>query len=301
MANLSHFFAVIQGNAGAAEVKRISTNQSLQAELTAFFKQQAEEFLSDDLERIPFDGSYRVDESEIFVIDDYAIAADFTTAPKHPNQFENIVLDKTDPPQIKAVLAASHDHGNDSALIYFQSFKKTQLLLKGFTISLHSHNTFRKMDDAGLTLDEKLAAVFQDGQLLFRSYSLVNRFLDVKEYFKEATNEEIIQVVRHPTLLAEDEKQVTSMADSWMRKRFAALQASGILDQITARRTANKAGKYGVEIVVKKKDGKDAIVFPSDKRKAKRLLTFLNEGFYQGELTDRLYQTNSHRALKNEE
>ncbi len=80
---------------------------------------------------------------------------------------------------------------------------------------------------------------------------------------------------------------------------IAALQASGILDQITARRTANKAEKYGVEIVVKKKNGKDAILFPTDKRKAKQLLTFLNEGFYQGELTDRLYQTNSQRVLPN--
>ena len=301
MASLFHFFAVIQGSADATEVKRIHTNQALQSELTDLFKQQAQDFLDANLERIPFDGGYRVDESEIFVIENYTISEEFTTASKFPNQFDSIVLDKTHPPTIKAILAASHDHTSNSTVIYFQSFKKTQLLLKGFTISLHSHNTFQRMDDAGLTLDEKLAAVFQDGQLLFRSYSLVNRFLDVKDYLKEATNEEIVQVVRHPVLLTENEEQLSSMADSWMRKRFAALEASGILDKITARKTANRAQKYNIEIEVKKKNGKDAIVFPSDKKKAKTLLTFLNEGFYQGELTDRLYQTNSQRVLKSGE
>jgi hypothetical protein len=292
-----HFFALTQVSPGETEVKRIRTSHSLQTELADFFGGQAAQFLHPDLERIPFEGTYQVDDSEVFVIEDFKIAEIFTAAPMHPSQFESIVLDKTNPPTIKAIFAASHDYTSDSATIYFQSFRKTQLILKGFTISFHSKNTFRKMKDAGLTLGEKLAAVFQEGRLLFRSYFVVNSFLDVKEYFKEATDEEIVEVVNHPMLLAEDEEQLTSISDSWMRRRSAALQASGILDQITPRKTANKAQKYDVEIVVKKKNGKDAIVFPSDKKKAKKLLTFLNEGFYQGELTDRLYQTNSQRVL----
>jgi hypothetical protein len=169
--------------------------------------------------------------------------------------------------------------------------------LASLTLHLQAHGGCRS--DAGLTLDEKLAADFQEGDLLFRSYFLVNRFLDVKEYFKEATDEEIVEVVRHPALIAEKRGSVDQHGRFMDAQTIAALQASGILDQITARRTANKAEKYGVEIVVKKKNGKDAILFPTDKRKAKQLLTFLNEGFYQGELTDRLYQTNSQRVLPN--
>src|SRR5262249_25777012 len=161
---------------------------------------------------------------------DFKIDEIFTTAPMHPSQFESIVLDKTNPPTIKAIFAASHDYTSNSATIYFQSFRKAQLILNGFTISFHPTNTFRKLEDAGLTLDEKLAAVFQGGQLLFRSYFVVNSFLDVKEYFKEATDEEVVEVINHPILLAEDEEQLTSISDSWMRRRFAALQASGILD-----------------------------------------------------------------------
>lgn len=100
-----HFFAITQVGPGELEVKRIRTSQSLQTELADFFNGQAEKFLHPDLERIPFEGTYQVDESEVFVIEDLKIAEIFTTAPMHPSQFESIVLDKTNPPTIKAIFA----------------------------------------------------------------------------------------------------------------------------------------------------------------------------------------------------
>jgi len=82
-----------------------------------------------------------------------------------------------------------------------------------------------------------------------------------------------------------------------MRKRFSALLASGILNGIRPRTAANRAMKYGVDIDVRAVNGKQAIVFPMEKKAAKKLLSFLNEEYYQGELSERLYQTNSKRAL----
>ncbi len=276
---------------------RIRTTQSLQTDLTKLFEQQAEDFIDRDAEEIAFDGSYKVDDHEIFVIDNFPLGNSLSSASKHPNQFEDIALDSETTPSIKSILAAAHDRNDDKPTVYFQAFSRTQLLVKSRLTILHSSATFHRLKEEGLTLGTSLAAIFRDGRLYFRSFALINRFLDVKEYFKEATDEEILEVVGHSVLLAEDTDKLTKLADSWMRKRFAALQTSGILDQITARKTANKAKKYGFELDIKKKDSKDAIVFPSDKKKAKQLLTFLNEGFYQGELTDRLYQTNSQRVL----
>jgi hypothetical protein len=295
---LFHFFAITQTLGKDQKVVRIRTTQGLQTELTKMFEQQAEEFLDRDAEEIAFDGGYKVDDHEIFVIDKFPLSDDLASASKTPNQFEDIVLDSETTPSIKSILAASYDRTDNKPTVYFQAFSRSQLIAqKRFAISLHAKSTFEKLNKEVLILGTNLAAVFKDGKLYFRSFALINRFLDVKEYFKEATNEEILEVVGHAVLLAEDTDKLTKLADSWMRKRFAALQSSGILGQITARKTANKAKKYGFELEIKKKDGKDAIVFPSDKKKAKQLLTFLNEGFYQGELTDRLYQTNSQRVL----
>jgi len=294
---LFHFFAITQTSGKDQKVVRIRTTQPLQAELTKLFEQQAEDFLDRDAEEIAFDGGYKVDDHEIFVIDNFPLGDNLATASKNPNQFEDIVLDSETTPSIKSILAASYDRKDNKPTVYFQAFSRSQLLVKSRLTILHSSATFHKLQEEGLTLGTSLAAIFRDGKLYFRSFALINRFLDVKDYFKEATDEEILEVVGHAVLLAEDTDKLTKLADSWMRKRFAALQSSGILGQITARKTANKAKKYGFELEIKKKDGKDAIVFPSDKKKAKQLLTFLNEGFYQGELTDRLYQTNSQRVL----
>ncbi|MFZ1005871.1 MAG: Kiwa anti-phage protein KwaB-like domain-containing protein, partial [Candidatus Sulfotelmatobacter sp.] len=239
------------------------------------------------------------DEGEIFTIQPFQLPEDYANAPKHPNEYESISFDANNPPSIKAILAGVHSHSTNTTKLYFQSYSTTQLLLNNFTLltALHSKGTFHKLNYAGLTLGSRLTAVFQDDTLLFRSYTLVNRFLDIKDYFREATDEEVSLVLSHKLFDVEDQDDVVNMSDSWMRKRFSALQASGILDKITPRKTANKAAKYGLTIEVNRKDGKDAIAFPTDKRKAKQLLAFLNEGYFQGELTDQLYQTNSHRSL----
>ena len=297
---LFHFFAITQTSGKDYKIFRIRTTQSLQADLTKLFEQQAEEFVDRDAEEIAFDGGYKVDDHEIFVIHKFPLSDQLVSAPRTPNQFEDIVLDSASTASIKSILAASYDRKHNELTLYFQAFSRSQLLVKDRLTILHSSATFHRLQEEGLTLGTSLAAIFRGGKLYFRSFALINRFLDVKEYFKEATDEEILEVVSHSVLLAEDTGKLTKVADSWMRKRFAALQSSGILDQLTARKTAKKARKYGVVIEVKKKDGKDAIVFPSDKKQAKRLLTFLNEGFYQGELTDRLYQANSQRIIQSE-
>lgn len=294
---LFHFFAITQTSGREQKVVRIRTTQSLQSELTKLFEQQAEDFLDRDVEEVSFDGSYKVDDHEIFVIDNFPLINSLSSASKHPNQFEDIALDSETTPTIKSILAAAYNRSDDKPTVYFQAFSRSQLLVKSRLTILHSSTTFHKLTEEGLTLGTNLAAVFRNGKLYFRSFAIVNRFLDVKDYFKEATDEEIRGLVGHAVLVAEDIDKLTKDADSWMRKRFSALQNSGILDQIAARKTANKAEKFGLTIQIKKKDGKDAIIFPSDKKKAKQLLTFLNEGFYQGELTDRLYQTNSQRVL----
>ncbi len=295
---LFNFFAIAQTSGKDQKVVRIPTISSLQSDLTKLFEQQATDFLGQGAEEIAFDGSYKVDDNEIFVIDNFTLGDDLLSALQNPHQAEKIVLNSETTPTIKSILATSYDHTNMKATVYFQAFSRTQLLVKDRFTIFHSRNTFHRLMEAGLTFGTSLAAIFRDRNLYFRSFALINRFLDVKEYFKEATNEEIKKVVGHSVLYIEDSEMLIGMADSWMRKRFAALISSGILDQIDARKTANKAKNYGLILKITKKDGKDAIEFPKDKKLAKKLLTFLNEGFYKGELTDQPYQTNSKRKLQ---
>lgn len=285
------FFAAANQKEGMVP-KRIRTDQQLQSELTGLFEAQATEFLSADLDRVPFDGRYKVDESELFIISGFKMSDEYLAAAKQPQQCDDLILKQTTPVAIRSLFAARHDVASDSTTIYFQSFNRSRLLIGGFTVLLQQ-NTYQKITDAGLTFDTKLAAVYQDGDLLFRSYSAVKSFLDVTEYFHEATNEEISAVLRSTVMSCPDEATVLQQADGWMRKRFSAIKASRILEKITARKVVNRAKKFGLAIQVSKMDGKSVLVFPVDKKEAKKFLSFLSEGYFVGELTGALYQSNS--------
>jgi hypothetical protein len=292
--DLSHFFAVIREGAQRT-LQRVKVRQPLQRELTEFFDTQGEAFLDDDIQRVEFDPSFKPGADHLFAIDGFSMPDGFLTAARHPNQYGS--LDINAHPAIKAVFSTHHDVEADTTTLYFQSFRAPRLLVGGFSL-LQQDNNFHKLEEEGFTLDSKLVAAYMDGTLLFRSYSAVNAFLDLTEYFEEATDTEIAAVLSHPLLAVESEEAVLSMVDSSMRKKFAALQTTGILGKITARRTANKAKKFDLKFAVTRQGDKDAIVFPSNKKAAKQLLTFLLEGYYIGELTGGKFEAGSHRAMK---
>jgi len=83
-----------------------------------------------------------------------------------------------------------------------------------------------------------------------------------------------------------------------MRRRFTATVQSGGLDALKPRKICRRAKKYGLTFDIKKESDKDTIVFPSDKKEIKNLLTFLNEGYFEGELTGTLFRTNPQRKVK---
>lgn len=292
--DLSHFFTVVREGTNR-NVRRIKVRQSLQNELTEFFDTQAEEFLDPDIERVEFDPNFKPGEEHLFAIENFSMPNEFLTAARHPSQFGS--LDINAQPAIKAMFSTHHDSAADTTTLYFQSFRAPRLLVGGFSL-LQQGNTFHKLEDEGFTLDSKLVAAYVEGTLFFRSYTVANAFLDLTEYFEEATDAEISAVLSHPLLSVDSEEAVLSMTDSSMRRKFAAVQAIGILDKITARKTANKAKKFDLDFSVTRQDNKDAIVFPSDKKTAKRLLTFLLQGYYVGELTGEKFEASSHRAMK---
>ena len=81
-----------------------------------------------------------------------------------------------------------------------------------------------------------------------------------------------------------------------MRKRFAMLRQSRVLDQYSASDIKQRSRNYDVDIQISK--GK--IVFPAESAAAKKLLQFLNEEIFRGAITETLYETNSKRETAHE-
>ena len=185
---------------------------------------------------------------------------------------------------------ARDDQGRE--VVLFQNFTAQRVIRPGRVLFLES-NTYTGIQRPGLMLDTRLNAAYlpTEQKLLFHSFRAANTFLPLADYYKEASEEEIREVLEHPLIMAEEPDALAVDPNQWFRKRFAMLRDSDILNRFSAATIRTKSEGHNVSVIVQ--SGK--IVFPSDKDAAKRLLQFLNEELYKGPITEILYETNSKR------
>ena len=282
-----NMFAIV--DRAERRLERIRVERQLQDQLRLEFEAQREAFFG-EAEIVEFDPRYKVDDDELFFVRDYELPEYISTAIHNINQVDNLSLDAD--VLIKSIFAAMRSNGG--LRIYFQGFMRRQLLVGGWTL-LGRRDTYKKLEDPGLTLGSSLVAYYEGGRgLFFRSYTLVNRFMSLDRYFVEATDGDIHDVLDNDKFEVESVQDILEISDSVMRKRFMAVKASGILDHVTVNKIRGQARKFGVD--VKTRNGK--IIFPTERKKAKELLRLLLEGYYDGPLTGTKYVTNSQRPIE---
>jgi len=269
-------------------VRRIPLTGKLQEEISDYILQQKSIFYTDQ-EEVEFSGSYNADEGEIFCIQDYSMNDEITSALQNPLQFEVLNL-KKDSQNIFALFAGKWQ--NKKGYICFQNFDSRKIISKGFTI-LFSGDTYKKLEDPGLTLQDRLNALYIENKLLFYSYHSTRRFLDLSAYYKEATDTDLDAFASNSLLQVDDRASFKENADSSVRKKVTLLLKNNVLEQLTLKDIKSTAKDYEVEIETKGKK----LVIPSDKKKLKELLRFLDEDYFTSILTKRKCITNSKRYL----
>lgn len=270
-------------------VLRIPMHQTLQDTLAASWHTQYVAFTQGTKE-IAFDPGYAPEDDERFCVGDYALPDWLNVGGKVQN-LDPISQHENQLDTIKAIIAFARNAQGEE-LMLAQNFSRSHVIQPGSFLFLEKDN-YESPKRPGLTLDSKLSALYVVAQktLLFHNFRAVNSFLPLADYYKEASEHEILEILGHERLAPENAATLAGSASQWMKKRFAMLKHSGILDQYEAKQI--KAHSKGYEVDVKIKDKK--IVFPADKNAAKRLLQFLNEELYKGAITETLYETNSKR------
>ena len=86
--------------------------------------------------------------------------------------------------------------------------------------------------------------------------------------------------------------EFVTTANSWERRKIAAINDAGTLSRFTASEIKNKAKKSGVQIRVS--GGK--IVLPTDRAERRVVLAFLDEEVYKGPFSEQVFQTNSKKV-----
>lgn len=270
---------------------RIPLHQQLQQTLAENWQEQLDAFVN-DVQEIEFNAGYQPEEHEHFCLNDYEppqwLAGENSQT---VSDLDSITSDGATMNSIRGIAAFARD-AKGHELVLFQNFSRSHVIQPGRFLFLRN-DMYETAEHPVLTLECKLAAVYTpaDKKLLFHSFRTVNTFLPLADFYDEASEQQIREVLKHERLAAEDADALAAGANQWFRKRFAMLRDSGVLDQYSAKQIQTRAKACNVAVRV----SKDKIVFPADKAEAKKLLQFLNEELFRGPITKELYETNSKR------
>jgi len=266
-------------------VQRVNVEQELQQQLTALFNGQRADLLPQQVEEVPFTAETpTADAGEVLTIADFTLPADITTAVNNPNATAGLIFTTADAYQIKSIFAVVQAQRPQ---VLFQAFDRRRVLgdQAGRFAITHSQGTFRRLEDPALVLDSRLAMIYQGGTLYFRSYQVANHIVDLSQYYREASNDEITAFLNEGGVGCDAVGDLLDNIDTVGRKKFALVRESGVLDTVPVNRIVAVAGRHKVKIKTERVNGGVRIVLPSERKELKAVLSFLNQDIYHPPLT----------------
>ncbi|MBL9192874.1 MAG: DUF4868 domain-containing protein [Opitutaceae bacterium] len=277
----------------APPLSQIPLTDALQQTLQTEWTGQLREFCS-AVREVQFDAGYKPESDERFAIAGFILPEALRIARESVNTLDNFQATAESLRQLTALVVFAKRGSEEVVMI--QRFTRSHIIKSG-TFLFMDRDNFKLNSSPGLTLGDKLDAVYFpiSQKLVFANFRNVNGILQLADFYKEASENDIRKVLSHKKLDAEDIDGLAINASQWLRTRFSMLKDSGVLDKYSPNELRQHATGF-VDIAINGKGAAARIVFPADKAAAKRLLQFLNEELYKGPITDTLYETNSKRT-----
>ena len=274
------------------DLLRIPLHSSLIEHLKHSWSLEYEE-MSEELDQVDFVPGYQLKRRQCFRLLEYRLPIWLA---EHTSQtitsIDEISKDHETYNSIQGAVAFTRNEDNDE-LMLFQDLSLSKVINPGRFFQLDG-DVYRTTKHHGFLFDRQLSASYLtvERNLLFRNFRGVNSFLPVFDFYKQVSEQEIRDLLSHSRLITEDIDYWAKDANQWFRTRFTRLRNSGILDRNSAKEIAERSNGYDIPIQVVD----DRIVFPSDNASAKKILRFLNEEYFKGAITDKVYETNSKKT-----
>ena len=268
-------------------VRRIPLNSTTQTMVHSIFNNQKNIFLQNK-EEIAFSGDWKPDDDEILTISIPEDAQIMKNTYNNGNLLllSTLNLSEFDTLPIKA-LFGSDDEGRT---ILVQKFNQTQYLSRKFSLFL-DNNIYNKLDTPLISLDNKLLCVISGNSIKFNSFSNMRCVFDMKEYYQEATNEDIELFASHSSICVENVENLKNIANQNIRKRIHNLLKSNVLNEFSATDILNKAQEHGFENLISIQNNQ--IQLPNEAKEIIKVLCFLDEKLYKGVFSDLVIMANS--------
>ncbi|MBK1896055.1 hypothetical protein [Chryseobacterium paridis] len=275
---ICNFFALLKDNS----VRKINLLQSITNDIKKTFIDYSFYLKNDDTEEILFDGNFNIEGDEVLYVE-LLLPNELVEANTNAIGLEILDLSVDD---IKALIWIENE------TYYFQNFDKRKLLHNKKVI-YWSNNTYNKLSNEALIVENVVNAIYKNGKFYFKSYANANKIIPLNDFFEEASNETIEEFADNE-ILNIDVNWLKENSNSVIRKQITLIQKSNVLATATTRKIKSSANKFNLSIDIE--DGK--LKLPNDKKICKDILCFLNEQYYIGLISGKKFRTNSKRDLQ---
>lgn len=273
-------------------VKLLEVDKDTQDAICKSFADSSNLLLAEK-EGVEFDGSYKPNEDEVLFIKNFNLSGMITDAIRAPLGLETFKKNNDEPIDIKAIFVGERTENDNTEIftVAFQRFRKEQYLsTKKFSL-FFSDDTFIRESRWGIGISDNVDVVFLENNFHFASYYFARQIFDLSEYYRSATDTEVNRFTQNSILELSNSANFAVMADTWVRRKIALINDSGVLRNNAASRIKELADVCELEIEVIN----NKILIPDDKKKLKEFLGFLDEEIYKGVFTNETYVTNSKR------
>lgn len=275
-------------------VLKLETDANTQKAICGTFN-QAQISLTENKNKIIFDGNYKPHDDEFLSISNFTLADEIKDAIRNPLGVHSYCKSEDKYPEIKAIFVGEKEDSNDKEVfrIAFQRFKKEQYIsTKPFNL-FFDNKTFIQETRFGISIADTIDCYYEDGELQFLSFYFARQIFDLSDYYRTATDHEVTTFAASDKLALEDKDLFIANANSWIRRKIALINDSGVLNNNTACQIESLAKKIGVSVDV----ADNKVVIPRDKEQVKIILGFLDEEAYKGPFTKKTFLANSKRTI----
>lgn len=251
---------------------------------------------------VPYDPDYTItpDQDECMCIDDFVIPSDIETAIKEVGTLEPYRLKRDVIPSIRAVFVC--DTSGTAPQIAFQRFRSQQYLSPfGFHLFFGSDTAHQRnatgwnggKGEPGITISSVVDCFIDGDGLKFKSSFYANQIFDLSQHLMAASDEQVQDFMGHSSFQVEDLDGVSKGMGVRDRKKIASIMRKNILTEHNVDEIKGVADQFSFPLNITP-EGK--IEMPSESRKRRELLAFLDEDIYRGSFSDEVYLSNSKRA-----
>lgn len=191
------------------------------------------------------------------------------------------------------IIIRTNDIAPYDSWVAFQRFRKEQYITTNWVNLFFTRDTFRREKNFGISISDTADCYYTEGELQFSSFYFARQIFDLSEYYRSATDQEVQSFTTSDKLSFEDTEAFKNTANTWIRRKIAMINDSGVLVNYKASEIKKLAKDAGITIAVENKK----VVIPNDKEQIKVILGFLDEEAYKGPFSQNTFLANSKRRV----